>query len=119
MFANCRERVAGVNAKKAGKFAQGGHRYHEEVAGEAQVPRLSLGAGEDDSLQDDQTHSPTGEACKMCKYSWLENGRNLPNHCLGVNTGFPSVVFASKLGTIFLPAFVELMIVRCNFDNNC
>ena len=29
------------------------------------------------------------------------NCRNLFNHCLGVNIGFPSVPFASKFGTIF------------------
>ena len=45
--------------------------------------------------------------CDIDLCSRLENCRNFSNHCLVVNTGFPSVAFASRLRTMFRSAMVK------------
>ena len=57
--------------------------------------------------------SPFSNGAMSILCSRLQNCRNRSSHCFRVKTGFPSVAFASRFGTVFRSAI--LLEVRCNF----
>ena len=52
--------------------------------------------------------SPFNKGVMYILCSRFVNCLNLSSHCLGVNTGFPSVALVSRFGTIFFSVMVSV-----------